>query len=250
MAKSTYVGGVLRRELASIVEVLRTISKRDGVAMPQNDVLNAISTSLVFIVKALWIRVIDVAFVERFADLLPSVQKVLKNHDFDALIYTYRSLNTNLYTQKTSKGRKYTLNKTTFTTFLNDVIAGKQNVLSRGKTTPKGKPMKNTLANKLFNSFAATTSTPTTKPQAKPQAKQTKKSDANAQKWVAVKLKDATLEKFHKIVKQDKTAVMGWLVGIDAKQNIIVRNFKNTQTTKVAVKDVAEVFSYVRKQDR
>lgn len=252
MAKNTFVGGVLRREISQVVDVLKTIVKRDGGKMPNNDDLNVVSSAFVFVVKALWIRKIDIAFVERFADILPSVQKVLKNHDFNDVIYTYRSLNTNLYTQKTSKGRTYTLNKTTLTTYLNDVIAGKQNVLSRGKTTTQGKTMKNTLTNKLFNNFAATTSTPTKakakpQPQAKPQ--KTKSTTQENQKWVAISLKDAIVDKFHKIVDNKGVSYMGWVAGAK-KDALILRNYKNTKTQEVKIADIANVYAYVRKGDR
>ena len=254
MAKSTYVGGVFAGKQEQVAKALSEFAKINSVELPKNDVLNALISSSMLVVQALWVRRIDIAFISTYSSVFPIAKKVLEKHDFNDVIYTYRSLNTNLYTQKTSKGRTYNLNKDSLVSYLNGVLDNKIAVLSRGKTT-KGKTMKKSLKNNvavaLFNSFADTTLPTTTKAKAKPQAQKQEKTTTptqKPQKWIKTTIAKIAVNSFHKIVKNDGTSVLTWIIGGTAK-HLEVRDYKRV-VSKIAIADIAEVYAYVRKGDR
>jgi hypothetical protein len=248
-SKGTSVASIFDRKADMIRDAVVALAKRDNVEVPQNSVIDALIPPYMFVVQALWVRRIDIAFLERFFDTKANIEKLLKNHDFDALIYTFRSINTNLYTQKTSKGRTYNLNKSALLSFISDVSSGKIAVISRQKTQPKGKNMKNqpknTFASKLFNTLTqATTPTPKAQPKQPKVATPTTKSP----KYFTVSLAQVVLGNFHRITLADGTKQFVWIIGGDAK-SIEVRNGKRV-VSKIAVKDIAVVEAYVRKNDR
>jgi hypothetical protein len=257
MAKSTFVGGVFAGKQEQVAIALSEFAKINSVELPKNDVLNALISSSMLVVQALWVRRIDIAFISTYSSVFPIAKKVLEKHDFNDVIYTYRSLNTNLYTQKTSKGRTYNLNKESLVSYLNGVLDNKIAVLSRGKTT-KGKTMKKSLKNNvataLFNSFSMSTTQPqpqAKQPKAKPQAQKQEKTTTptqKPQKWIKTTIAKIAVNSFHKIVKNDGTSVLTWIVGGTAK-HLEVRDYKRV-VSKIAIADIAEVYAYVRKGDR
>lgn len=244
-------GAALLRNAKNVGVALTLVFKRDGVDLPKKDVVDALIGAYLLPIQCLWVRVVDVAFIEKFKDNVAVAIKVLEKHDFNDVIYTYRSLNTNLYTQKTSKGRKYSLKKSDYDAFIQGVASGKIVILKRGKTT-KGKNVmkkspKTSLASTLLNSF----STPTiqkvaAKPTPKPSKKVAKKSTTIVQKgyFEKVELANVVVGAFHRVILKDNTKVFLWVSGAS---NVVLQG-KDYKKVVVNVKfaDIVEIQRYVK----
>ena len=245
-------GAALLRNAKNVGVALTAIFKRDGVDLPKKDVVDALIRAYLLPIQCLWIRVVDVAFIEKYQDNVAVAIKVLEKHDFNDVIYTYRSLNTNLYTTTTSKGRKYHLKKSDYDAFIQGVASGKIVISKRGKTT-KGKTVmkksqKTSLATTLLNSFAMPTTTqkPTPKPSKKVAAKVAKKSSTIVKKgyFEKVELANVVVGAFHRIILKDNSKAFLWVSGA-SKVALQGKDYKKV-VVNVKFADIVEIQRYVK----
>lgn len=241
-------GAALLRNAKNVGVALVSVFKRDGVDLPKKDVVDALIRAYLLPIQCLWVRVVDVSFIEKFQDNVAVAIKVLEKHDFNDVVYTYRSKNTNLYTTTTSKGRKYHLKKSDYDAFIQDVASGKIVILKRGKTT-KGKTVmkksqKTSLATSLLNSFA--TPTTTQKPSKKVAAKVAKKSSTIVQKgyFEKVALENVVVGAFHRIILKDNSKAFLWVSGA-SKVALQGKDYKKN-VVNVKFADIVEIQRYVK----
>ena len=224
------------------------LAKRDGVAVPNNDVLDSLSRVYMLPIQCLWLRSYDVAFVEKYAVVVSRVGALLKKHDFNALVRAYRSKYTNLYTQKTSKGRKYSLSMSDFIEFVGLVEDGK--IVISVEKPQKEKLVKNSLASSLFNLFAVETTTTTpksvpSKPKAKAKPQETvKEKPVKKGFFTAIDMKTMEVGKFYRLNTSGGAKLYVWLVGA-SKTHIECRDYKKV-VVSVAISDIVKVEGYTK----
>ena len=245
------LGRVALEKQGLVRQALLELAKRDGVAVPKNVDLDALSRVYLLPIQCLWLRSYDVAFVEKYAVIVPRVSALLKKFDFNALVHAYRSNYTNLYTQKTSKGRKYSISMGDFIDFVSKVESGK--IVISVEKPQKETIVKNSLASQLFNSFAQTTSTPTqtVKPQApkvstKSQEKAPKVKEKPIKKgfFTAIDMKTMEVSKFYRITTKENVKLYVWLVGA-TKTHVELRDYKKV-VVNLAIADIVAVEGYTK----
>lgn len=245
------LSGVVVGKQGQVRVALENLAKRDGVAVPQNDVLDVVSRAYLVPIQCLWVRVIDVSFVEKYADIVGRVAVLLKKFDFNAIIRAYRLNYTNLYTQKTSKGRKYSLSKADFYEFVEKVEKGA--IVISSEKPKKENVVKNSLASRLFNQFAQNTSTATqvsTQSTPKQAPKSSKKRDEVKEKpvkkgfFTKIDMNAMEVSKFYRIITKNNEKLYVWLVGAN-KTHLQLRDYKKV-VVSVAIADITQVESYTK----
>lgn len=242
------LGRVALEKQGLVRQALLDLAKRDGVAVPKNVDLDALSRVYLLPIQCLWLRSYDVAFVEKYAVIVPRVSALLKKFDFNALVHTYRSNYTNLYTQKTSKGRKYSLSMGDFIDFVGKVESGK--IVISVEKPQKENIVKNSLASQLFNSFSQSTSTTTqvSKPQAPKTSTKTqekvKEKPIKKGFFTAIDMKTMEVSKFYRITTKQNEKLYVWLVGA-SKTQLELRDYKKV-VVKVNIADIVQVEGYTK----
>lgn len=131
--------------------------KSEGVDLSGlEDQISKITEGYMLVVQCLWFRITSDKKVEnlltKYEDILKDVMNALVSNEFDNLVYTYRSLYTNLYEAKKGEPRQYKLSKESFEDFINKVNSGEIKVLVK---PIKAKAKKNTSKEvKMKTSFA------------------------------------------------------------------------------------------------
>ena len=250
---------VLASKETSVRAAIVAMATKEGVAMPQKSVMEALVLAYLLVVQALWIRVIDIAFILKYAVVAPRVSALLKKFAFIDIVRTMRANYTTLYTSKTSKGRKYTLNYDTFLEFVGRLESGKLAIYTK-KTVEKPQKeakmtKKNSLATQLFNSFAQNTSTPTQNAvAAKPKTpKATQKDDAKVKekpitkgRFDAIAVKDMVVGKFYRVaVKNQEKKLYVWLDSVSSAGEINLRDYKKV-VVAVKISDIVAVEGYTK----
>lgn len=255
------LGRVALEKQGLVRQALLDLAKRDGVAVPKNVDLDALSRVYLLPIQCLWLRSYDVAFIEKYAVIVPRVSALLKKFDFNALVHAYRSNYTNLYTQKTSKGRKYSLSMGDFIDFVGKVENGK--IVISVEKPQKENVVKNSLASQLFNSFSVVPSTtmPISKLQApktstttqvsKPQAPKTSTKTQKVKEkpikkgfFTAIDMKTMEVSKFYRITTKQGQKLYVWLVGA-SKTQLELRDYKKV-VVKVNIADITQVEGYTK----
>lgn len=246
------VGRVALEKQGLVRQALLDLAKRDGVAVPKNVDLDALSRVYLLPIQCLWLRSYDVAFIEKYAVIVPRVSALLKKFDFNALVHAYRSNYTNLYTQKTSKGRKYSLSMGDFIDFVGKVESGK--IVISVEKPQKENVVKNSLASQLFNSFSVVPSTTTqvSKPQAPKTSTKTQEKVKEKVKekpikkgfFTAIDMKTMEVSKFYRITTKQNEKLYVWLVGA-SKTQLELRDYKKV-VVKVNIADIVQVEGYTK----
>lgn len=242
------LGRVAMEKQGLVRLALVNLAKRDGVAVPKDDVLDVVSRVYMLPIQCLWLRSYDVAFVEKYSVFVSRIGALLKKYEFNALVHAYRSKYTNLYTQKTSKGRKYSLSMSDFAEFLTLVENG--TIVISVEKPQKEKPVKNSLASSLFNLFAQETTTTTpksvpSKPKAKAKPQETVK-EKPVQKgfFTAIDMKTMEVGKFYRLTTSGNAKLYVWLVGA-SKTHLECRDYKKV-VVSVAIADIVKVEGYTK----
>lgn len=240
------LGRVAMKKQGLVRLALVNLAKRDGVAVPKDDVLDVVSRVYMLPIQCLWLRSFDVAFVEKYSVFVSRIGALLKKFDFNALVHAYRSKYTNLYTQKTSVGRKYSLSISDFAEFLTLVENG--TIVISVEKPQKEKPVKNSLASSLFNMFALQTTTTTpksvpSKPKAKPQ-ETVKEKPVKKGFFTAIDMKTMEVGKFYRLTTSGNAKLYVWLVGA-SKTHLECRDYKKV-VVSVAIADIVKVEGYTK----
>jgi hypothetical protein len=220
-------------------------------------------------VQCVWLRIeteqkVDDMLV-KYEDTIEDSFALLSTHNFDDLVYTYRSLFTNLYSFKSGEKRWYKLSKETFVSFQKDVLDGKIVVqkpqVNKRVVKPTTKvvvPPTNSLLTKFAMSIQPTTKVvvpPTktkvvakaTKTKAKQQVKATTKVVAEkvVPHFEKVSLKDINDKNFYQFVLKSG-AVMFGTIKISKRIDEVIVVLKNKKEITVKFKEVLFTFVWVR----
>lgn len=236
-----------------------------------DSVLLTIERSYLLAVQCVWIRNLDKdekiadAFLVKYEDTIVDSNELLNAYEFDDLVYTYRSLYTNLYSFKSGEKRWYKLSKETFVSFQKDVLDGKVVVqkpqVNKRVVKPTTKvvvPPTNSLLTKFAMSIQPTTKVvvpPTktkvvakaTKTKAKQQVKATTKVVAEkvVPHFEKVSLKDINDKNFYQFVLKSG-AVMFGTIKISKRIDEVIVVLKNKKEITVKFKEVLFTFVWVR----
>jgi hypothetical protein len=228
-----------------------------------------ISKCYLLAVQCVWLRIeteqkVDDMLV-KYENTIEDSNALLNTYDFDDLVYTYRSLFTNLYSFKSGEKRWYKLSKDTFVSFQKDVLSGKIVVqkpqVNKRVVKPTTKvvvPPTNSLLTKFAVSLQPTTQVvakPTktkvvakaTKTKAKQQVKATTKVVAEkvVPHFEKVSLKDINDKNFYQFVLKSG-AVMFGTIKISKVIDEVIVVLKNKKEITVKFKEVLFTFVWVR----
>lgn len=135
-----------RRDYGLINDVIVNTLKSEGTSLEGLDSqIDEITKGYLLAVKCLWIRLpkVNVSnFVAKYQELTVIAMQLLKTYNFDDLVVTFRSINTNLYEVHTNLGRKYNLNYSSYAQFLDDVSSNKVQVLQTSVSKKQSKAPK------------------------------------------------------------------------------------------------------------
>lgn len=127
----------------AIFEVLQEQMVAQGVDLKvYGEKVRELSQAFMLVEQCLWFRIETKEKVEKmitsFEALVPSILELISKHGFENLVYTYRSVNTNLYTYKVSgEKRWYKLNKKDFTSFVEKLHDGSMSIIEKPKKQAK-----------------------------------------------------------------------------------------------------------------
>lgn len=243
----------------AIVVAITSMATQDGVAMPPKTLMDTLSNAYLLVVQCLWVRNIDIAFIKKYGAIAPRVALLLKKFDFNDIVRTMRAKYTNLYTQKTSKGRTYNLNFETFSELVAGLESGKIVIYKKKSVkNTQGNGMakqNNSFSSQLFNSFAQQTSTPTQKavaatpktPKTSPKV-EAKPKEKPIQKghFDAIAVKDMVVGKFYRIaVKNNDKKLYVWFDSVANAGAINVRDYKKV-VVAVKLSDIIAVEAYTK----
>jgi len=233
--------------------IIRLAAKSGGV---DKATLALLSEAYMLPVQCLWYRIPNDSKVDmlitKFEKFMPKAIELIKKHGFDALVYTFRSIYTNLYTAK-GQGRTYSLSVESFAEFLTKVE--KQGVVAKqvAQKTQKTTIVSNSFANlltlaKQLNKFAEQVEQPKVEAQA-PQVQQVApKTEIKKQGYFSeVSIGELTSGKFDsrfiKITVADKN-FFGHLVG--SQNGNIVINLTSRKVENVAIATIVKAQVYTK----
>jgi hypothetical protein len=140
---------VLETKFHQIMEVIIENLKEEGAVIEGLEKKIAkVATGYLLVEQCLWYRLTSKSKIQKllidFEEITQKTLSILKVHDFEDLVFTYRKNYTNLYEAKKGEPRKYRLSKKDFVEFINLVDEKKLEVFSKEvKKTPKKKsPLK------------------------------------------------------------------------------------------------------------
>lgn len=137
------------------------------------DKILEIAKGYMLVEQCLWYRLKDdkaiTNLLVKFESITQKALPLIATHGFENLVFTFRSVYTNLYQVSGGKGRKYQLSLKVYEEFINNVDSGSQVVLvKQAKTTKKPKALKqpqvvNNFMSNLLKQVAPTTKVVTPK---------------------------------------------------------------------------------------
>jgi hypothetical protein len=219
-----------------------------------------ISKCYLLAVQCVWLRIeteqkVDDMLV-KYEDTIEDSNALLNTYDFDDLVYTYRSLFTNLYSFKTGEKRWYKLSKDTFVSFQKDVLSGKVALqkpqVNKRVVKPTTKvvvPPTNSLLTKFAVSLQPTTQVVAEQPKTKAKKEVKATTKVVAEKVVPhfekVSLKDINEKNFYQFVLKNG-AVMFGTIKISKVIDEVIVVLKNKKEITVKFKEVLFTFVWVR----
>lgn len=133
----------LETKFELVKEAILLQLKNEGVDLKslETETINNITNGYMLIVQCIWYRLTD---DKKIANLIVKFEKeaalgmsLLETHSFEDLVYTFRSIKTNLYQVSGGKGRKYNLSTKDYNEFLENVKNGTYQVISKQKVSAK-----------------------------------------------------------------------------------------------------------------
>lgn len=247
---------VFADKLASVVAGVARKLVSEGAQLPDS-VVSSIANAYMLLLQMVWYRIPNDSKVDQFIisyePLVADALTLLKTNDFNAIVQTYRSIYTNLYTAKGGK-RTYNLNQETAKEFIQNVLGGKvvvaKHVIKRQVKQVKTAPVANSLLLSLANQLAGVDTQ--TKPQAKPQVAVSKvKVEKRVPKVAGFFTElpaDASIEDntFVRITLTDNSKVFGrWHRIVSPNFEVAVLN-KKGDVLAMKKKDVVSVATYTK----